>query len=349
MTPLLRKLLTPYMAPADGEGGDLPGDDYGDDFQPTGDDADTPEQKSAATSDGDADDGNGNEDDPDQEQGSRNALRDGADDPDDANKGDAGDDKKDTGTPRTGKGKFIPIDRHEKLLKKERARREEAEAQLAQGRAGQQVVKANDAMEKIENDLVALEVKYNDLLAEGDTKGAAAVMTQLRHKNAELNTVSAQQRDAEVMALAVEKVRYEEALERVEDAYPELNPESDEFDEDKMQDVVDLMAAGRNRGLSATKALQRAVQRVMGADDSAQRRATTVSPRVNESEVAAERRHQAVKRNLDASKRTPPASHRVTADAGSGKLTAQAVIDMSDADFAKLKEEDLAKLRGDTM
>ena len=61
------------------------------------------------------------------------------------------------------------------------------------------------------------------------------------------------------------------------------------------------------------------------------------------------RRAEAVKRNVDVAGRTPPASHRVTAGDSGGKLTAEAVMGMSDEEFAKLKEEDLARLRGDTL
>ena len=354
MNPLLRKLLTRYQAPAKGEGEDLPGaEDYGDDFTPTDDGADVAADR-APTGAGadDADPAPGDKDEPSggDEAGQGESLRDAAEEAADG-KGD----KKDTGTPKTGKGKFIPLDRHEKLLKKERARREELEAQLSQSRAGQEVAKANDTLAKIENDLVAMEEQYNDLLAEGDTKGAAQLMTQIRRKNAELSAVTAEQRDAEVMARAVEKVRYDEALDRIEEAYPELDPESDEYDEGLYQDVVDLMHAGQRRGLPATKALQRAVQRVMGADTGAQKRATTVTPRVDEDDVAAEagakRRSEAVRRNLDAARRTPPATHRAGAgnDAAGGALTAKAVMAMSEDDFAKLSEKDLSKLRGDTL
>jgi hypothetical protein len=176
------------------------------------------------------------------------------------------------------------------------------------------------------------------------------MMTQIRRKNAELSQITAEPPDAEVMARAVEKVRYDEALDRIEEAYLELNSQSDAFDEDLYQDVVDLMIAGRDRGMSPTKALQRAVQRVMGADGAAQKRATTVTPRVDEAEIANQRRGEAVKRNLDVARRTPPATHRVSAsDNTGGKLTAEAVMAMSDAEFAKLKEEDLARLRGDTL
>ena len=353
MSLLLRTLMKRYQAPTDGEGDDLPGGaDYGDDFVPTGDDAaaagtgTTPTD--ATDAEGEAGEGEGKKAADGDGEDLREAVEDPTDEP-------AAEGKKNTGTPKTGKGGAIPLARHEKLLKKERARREQLEAELAQSRAGQTVARVNDTLEKIENDLVEMEVKYNDLLAEGDTKAASQMMTQIRRKNAELNAVAAEQRDAEVMARAVEKVRYDEALDRIEEAYPALNPESAEYDEDVYQDVVDLMAAGRQRGLSPTKALQRAVQRVMGADTSAQKRATAATPRVDEADVAEElasrRRGEAVKRNLDAAKRTPPPTHRVGAgnDAAGGALTAKAVLEMGEEEFAKLSEKDLARLRGDTL
>ena len=334
MNPLLQKLLNRYQKQADDDGSDLPGGDadYGDDFTPTDDGA---EDVPAAKDDADDEPAAADED-----------LRAAAEELEEGTE-----EAKKTGTPKSGKGKFIPLDRHEKLLKKERARREELEAQLSQSRAGQQMAQANEDLSRVEDELVAMEAKYNDLLAEGDTQAAAQLMTQIRRKNAELNSITAAQRDAEVMARAVEKVRFDEALDRIEEAYPELDPDSDEYDEDTYQDVYDLMMAGRQRGLSATKALQRAVARVMGAETTAQKRATTATPRVDENDVASRRRGEAVRRNLDAARRTPPATHRISAnnDAAGGALTAKAVMNMSEDDFEKLSDKDLARLRGDVL
>ena len=334
MNPLLQKILNRYQKQADDDGSDLPGGDadYGDGFTPTDDGAeDVPAAKDDAG---------------DEPAAADEDLRAAAEELEEGTE-----EAKKTGTPKSGKGKFIPLDRHEKLLKKERARREELEAQLSQSRAGQQMAQANEDLSRVEDELVAMEAKYNDLLAEGDTQTAAQLMTQIRRKNAELNSITAAQRDAEVMARAVEKVRFDEALDRIEEAYPELDPDSDEYDEDTYQDVYDLMMAGRQRGLSATKALQRAVARVMGAETTAQKRATTATPRVDENDVASRRRGEAVRRNLDAARRTPPATHRISAnnDAAGGALTAKAVMSMSEDDFEKLSDKDLARLRGDVL
>ena len=334
MNPLLQKILNRYQKQADDDGSDLPGGDadYGDDFTLTDDGAeDVPAAKD------DAGDGPAAADE--DLRAAAEELEEGTEE------------AKKTGTPKSGKGKFIPLDRHEKLLKKERARREELEAQLSQSRAGQQMAQANEDLSRVEDELVAMEAKYNDLLAEGDTQTAAQLMTQIRRKNAELSSITAAQRDAEVMARAVEKVRFDEALDRIEEAYPELDPESEDYDEDTYQDVYDLLMAGRQRGLSATKALQRAVARVMGAETTAQKRATTATPRVDENDVASRRRGEAVRRNLDAARRTPPATHRISAnnDAAGGALTAKAVMSMSEDDFEKLSDKDLARLRGDVL
>lgn len=334
MNPLLQKILNRYQKQADDDGSDLPGGDadYGDDFTPTDDGA---EDVPAAKDDAGDEPAAADED----LRAAAEELEEGAEE------------AKKTGTPKSGKGKFIPLDRHEKLLKKERARREELEAQLSQSRAGQQMAQANEDLSRVEDELVAMEAKYNDLLAEGDTQTAAQLMTQIRRKNAELSSITAAHRDAEVMARAVEKVRFDEALDRIEEAYPELDPESGDYDEDTYQDVYDLMMAGRQRGLSATKALQRAVARVMGAETTAQKRATTATPRVDENDVASRRRGEAVRRNLDAARRTPPATHRISAnnDAAGGALTAKAVMSMSEDDFEKLSDKDLARLRGDVL
>ena len=334
MNPLLQKILNRYLKQADDDGSDLPGGDadYGDDFTPTDDGVeDVPAAKDDAG---------------DEPAAADEDLRAAAEELEEGTE-----EAKKTGTPKSGKGKFIPLDRHEKLLKKERARREELEAQLSQSRAGQQMAQANEDLSRVEDELVAMEAKYNDLLAEGDTQAAAQLMTQIRRKNAELSSITAAQRDAEVMARAVEKVRFDEALDRIEEAYPELDPESEDYDEDTYQDVYDLMMAGRQRGLSATKALQRAVARVMGAETTAQKRATTATPRVDENDVASRRRGEAVRRNLDAARRTPPATHRISAnnDAAGGALTAKAVMSMSEDDFEKLSDKDLARLRGDVL
>ena len=105
MNPLLQKILNRYQKQADDDGSDLPGGDadYGDDFTPTDDGAeDAPAAKD------DAGDGPAAADE--DLRAAAEELEEGAEE------------AKKTGTPKSGKGKFIPLDRHEKLLKPSSAR-----------------------------------------------------------------------------------------------------------------------------------------------------------------------------------------------------------------------------------
>jgi hypothetical protein len=349
--PLRRRMMAPANDRGDsGTGTGAAAEDDGSDFTPTADEDEDegeggpqPEPKAkAGRTDGEGADEN--------DEGDDAGLRGEAvvDAVDDAAKNADG--KPATATPRATKGGAIPLDRHEKILAKERQRREQLEAQLAASQAGKAVARHNDTLEKLENDLLALETQFNEKLAQGDTAGARELQTKIRHQNAQLIEATVEQRAAAATAAAVETVRYEAALERIEEAYPELNPDADEYDQDLADDVIDMMNAGKARGLSPAKALQRAVTRLLGAKGAKQETATTVTPRVDESQVesaAAERKAGAVKRNIDASRRQPPGHQAGQSGAAlGGALTAKSVMSLSDEEFAKLSDKDLARLDG---
>lgn len=346
--------LNRLHAPASGEGEDLPGSDFGDDFAPTDEAAEKNKSEAAAKGDPAADKTGGTETEGaaegegDVQEG---LLAEGATEGESEGEANA-EGKPATATPKAGKGKFIPIDRHNAVLKKERERREVAEAQLAQSQAGRRVAEHNEDLERIENDLVELEKQFNAKLSEGDTDGARELQTAIRHKNADLMAATLAQREQTVLAQAVERVRYEETVDRIEAAFPVLDKDSEEFDEEVLTDVIALMNSYEASGLSATKALQRAVDRLLKPATAAQEHATSVTPRVSEADVAAERKAAAVKRNIDAQKRTPPAQGSGNGTSGGqlgGGLTGAQLKAMSDEDFDKLSDRDLAKIRGDEL
>lgn len=347
--------LNRLHAPASGEGEDLPGSDFGDDFTPTGDDAEKNKSEAAAKgAPADKTEGTETEGAAEGEGGVQEGLlAEGATEGESEGEGEANaEGKPATATPKAGKGKFIPIDRHNAVLKKERERREVAEAQLAQSQAGRRVAEHNEDLERIENDLVELEKQFNAKLSEGDTDGARELQTAIRHKNADLMAATLAQREQTVLAQAVERVRYEETVDRIETAFPVLDKDSEEFDEEVLTDVVALMNSYKASGLSATKALQRAVDRLLKPATAAQEHATSVTPRVSEADVAAERKAAAVKRNIDAQRRTPPAQGSGNGTSGGqlgGGLTGAQLKAMSDEDFDKLSDRDLAKIRGDEL
>lgn len=328
----LHPMFRRFMRPADDEGSTGGGaTDYGNDFTPTDDDAagaeasplreaaePTAEEKALIT--GEDGEGEGEE-----------------------GEGEEGEDK-----PK-GKGGRIPLSRHEKILAKERERRQELEQQLTQFQRGNEVARVNTDITAAESKVIELEKKYHAALGDGDIDEAQKLMREIRVLDRDISDLKADMKSAAAESRAVERVRYSVALERVEEAYPELNQDHEDYNPELTQDVVDLKATYEGRGLTPTAALQKAVKRLMGTEGRDQKVATEVTPRVNAAEVAAARKKDAVGKVLDATNRQPPGSRNVglNSDALGGGLNAKDVMRMGHDDFVKLSDDALSKMRGD--
>lgn len=340
MNPLLRNLLARYMAPAGDDGSDTGGTDTaddeagdrGDDFTPTDDN----ETKGAGSSD-----------DTDTDSDSPDGDGDGDGD-------DKGEEEKAKGDKAKGKDTRIPLARHKDLLEKERARRADLERQLSQYQQGRQVAAVNEDITKLEDNILTLEKEYNKLMADGDVDKATETMSKIRRMERE---VSEQKSDLKIAAAeirATETARYNIVLERIESAYPELNEDHDDYDQEIVADVLDLKAAYQSRrGMPPAAALQAAVQKLLGKKTAGQKDAVSVTPRVpKDDSTAADRKKKAVEKALDANRRTPPSAAQMGQDSdklGGGTVTAKDAMKMSDEDFAKLDEKTLARMRGDEL
>lgn len=334
-----------FMRPADDAdiGGATGGAvDRGDDFLPTDDDA----VDTSAT----------DKDLPKTSKEAADSLRDAADADDDGEgegEGEEGEDKAkakdDKDKPKSPKR--IPLERHEQILAKERERRQELEQQLQQFQNGREVAAVNADLTKLENNVVELEKKYHAALGDGDVDEAAKLMRQIRTLDGQIADAKADMRAAVAEARAVERVRYSTALERIEEAYPQLNQDHEDFDKDLAQDVIDLKATYEGRGLTPTAALQKAVKRLLDVESRTQEKAVTVAPRVDAEQVAAQRKKEAAKKTADAVGKQPPALTKagLNSDALGGGLNAKDVIRLSQDEFAKLPDTALAKLRGDEL
>lgn len=348
MNPLLKKLLSRYMAPAgddgadtggSGSGDDSSGADRGDDFTPTDDDAD-----GGTKAAGDAD---GDDIDPDNPDGD-----------DEKEKADEKD-KEDKGGKPKGRESRIPLSRHKDLLEKERAKRADLERQLATYQRGKEVAAVNEDITKAEDKILELEKSYAKLMSDGETEKAAETMGKIRRMEREVNEQKAEMKIAAAEARATETARYNIVLERIEAAYPELNEDHEGYDEEVAQDVLDLKAAYQaRRNMTPSAALQAAVTKLLGKKTGRQSDAVDTTPRVPKEEakgkgeeVAADRKKKAVERALDADKRTPPSTSKVGVDSDKigGALTAQTAMKLPDEDFNKLDEKALARMRGDEL
>lgn len=253
------------------------------------------------------------------------------------------------------KGKRIPLDRHEAVLKKERERSAAMAAEIAELKKRGNVTATAEAttadIASMEASIVEMEAEYAAFLSDGEQKKATDIMAQIRKAERTMADARADLKIQVATVQAQESARYETALGRIEAAYPVLNPDSDAFDPKVEARVARLHRANQAEGMTPTAALQDAVEAILGAETTSQERATSVTPRVAK-DVGAERKADAVGKTTKAAGATPPSLKATGLDSdklGVGALEAQAVIQLSQKDFAALSEATLSKLRGDTV
>ena len=254
--------------------------------------------------------------------------------------------------PKAKKDSRIPLSRHKEILEKEREQRASLERQLAQYQNGQQVANVNEEITALENSVLKLEKEYANLLTDGEIDKATAVMQQIRKAERDMAESKSDMKIHAAEIRATERARYSTALERVEAAFPTLNPDHDDYDEAAMAEVADLKSAYEMKGLTPTAALQKAVKMIVEPRTTRQEVATSSNPRVGEKGIAAERKKDAVEKTVKAVGKTPPSLSRVGLDGdklGGGANSAEAVMKMSQREFAQLSEESLAKMRGDDL
>lgn len=335
-----------YQRPADpdeGGGGDI---DRGDDFTPTDDDVvddkDTKDLKAPAAKDDKA---------PKDDAG-KDGLRDSGLDEDEIDKLGEGKDDEGKGEKdaKSRKDSRIPLSRHQDILNKAREREQDLVRQLAQYQQGDKVAKVNESIGKAETAISEMETQYTKHLADGELDKAAGLMGKIRAAERELIEQKSDLKIQAATVMARESARYDTTVERVEAAYPALNPDSDDFDNDKATEVMDLKDAMVGKGRTPSDALQRAVKYVMGAPKSAvEKQATEVKPRVDEADLAAKRKKDAAAKAADAIKKTPADTAKAGTDSDriGGGLTGKDLMNMSHDEFVKVPDAVLSKARGD--
>lgn len=247
----------------------------------------------------------------------------------------------------------IPESRHKAILEKEREKRAELERQLAQYQNGSQIADVNQQITAAEDTVMAMELEYTKLLADGELDKAAQKMSQIRSVERNMAEAKSDMKIHAAEARATERARYNTSLERIEAAFPELNPDHDEYSEELMAEVAELKDAYQIKGFTPTQALQKAVKALVEPRTTRQEMATSSTPRVNDKDIAAERKKDAVLKTERATRSTPPSLSKTGIDSdklGAGSSEAAAIMKMSQAEFKNFADknpEALARARGD--
>lgn len=260
--------------------------------------------------------------------------------------------------PRDKDGKFaskearIPKSRFDEAVNKEREAREAAEARalaLERQIASMNTAKADTAkIEEMEGTISDLEKRHAQLLVDGDVEEASKVMREIRHTERQIAKMEAVGESTQLTAQAFEAQRLDALIDVIESSHPQLNPAHESYDQDMSDLVLAKQGNYMRNGLSRYDALKKATEDVASKYFKAADPEPKAEPKVDK---AAERKQEAVKKNLAASKAQPASMKDVGMD--SDKFGQTGVLPdpnkMSVEDLAALPEATLRRMRGDSL
>lgn len=249
---------------------------------------------------------------------------------------------------RDDKGRFIPLNRHEKVLNAERTARETAERELAELRATMKKVDSNADIEKIESEIQALELEREAALLDGNKEKAAGLSKDIRMKERVINEVATTHKSGQAESAAVERVRFDMAVDKLEELYPVLKSDNENFDQEIVDDILDLQKVYMGRyKLSSSEAIVKAAGKVLGGAKPAEVEPVGLA---KGKEVAADRKQAAVAKNVDAAARQPASTKDVGINSDKDGVTGKVDVNtLTGEEYAALPAATKARLRGDSV
>lgn len=244
----------------------------------------------------------------------------------------------------SGKGNKVPQARFNQVneaLKHERTERLRLEEELARARGSLPAQQPADKELPVDGyDFDAAETRYMDALMDGETATAAAIRKEIRaeeRKEYAQQSVSSVQQATEAerqrSAAEAEQSTAQQVLSSAIAKYPFLDHEGADADADAIEEVIARRDLYLKQGMTFSKALSAAVEKV--------------APRYSQQEEPAKARSKTasaeqINRNLEREKRIPAAMPGV---GERGKDIDYA--NLSEDEFDALSEQDKRKARGD--
>lgn len=239
----------------------------------------------------------------------------------------------------------IPKSRFDEAQAKARQREQALLEEIEKLKGGQQASATQKAVSDMKSKIEELQDKYEDLILDGKKDEARKVRKQVDAMREELVEYQTSVKSDAARKAAVEELSYNAQLAGFEAKYPVLNPEHEEFDEDKTNEVATLLDAFVKAGTRRADALAKAVKYVLG--NPPEQKVTDAAKA-----LAEERARKAREKAAEANNKQPPNTAKVGLDsdkAGNGGELGIDVMRLSQDKFAKLDEETKARLRGDEL
>lgn len=244
----------------------------------------------------------------------------------------------------------IPKFRVDEMVGKANAKAEAALAELAQVKA--QLAAATkptvDQLAVLKTEIETLQDQYENHIIDGRKAEAHAIRVQLEAKRDTLIEQRIAQRTNATHEQTIAQLTYDAELAKMEAKYPQMSPDSPDYDPELEKEMGELMQVYIKGGHSPTEALHKAAKYVMPKPAPA----APVVAKTTAAQVAADRAAAARVKAAAAAKQQPPDVSSIGKDsdkagsAGSSKID---ILRMSQKDFAALDEKVLRMNRGDDL
>jgi hypothetical protein len=241
---------------------------------------------------------------------------------------------------KPAKKPMVPKARLDEVLAKQKA----LQKQLDEINAANE--KAQDAPESYDFD--AKEVEYQNMVLDGETEKAVALRREIRKAEREQLEYEMRQEMSQTVNKDRQMTALQQAASAMEEAYPVFNNNSEEFDQDMTNEVVELRDAFILKGYEAVDALSKAVKYVVKDHDldKSVGEAPSLAGKAQKSDEVAKKRAE-VSKKLRAAESQPP-----ELPGESSSTHGEKGIDLStltEDEFAALPEATLKRLRGDIL
>ena len=271
----------------------------------------------------------------------------GEGDPNPMGDGD-GDDEgdKDKGEEGAGEGEgetqahMIPKARYDSAQKRARtaeARVKQYEKEQAEHAVTTAVVATDAAASKLDTQLEEIDRGIEQARLDGDTDKVVQLSKEARDVEKNIYQAMADTAAATAGTQAQERVKLDSLIDALEGQYDILNPDSENFDEDKINEILDMQSAFVKNGETPSSAMLKAVGYIM--------------PEERITDQVAGKRRTNVAKNLEAAKRQAPNSDEtgLNSDAAGKTDEATDLSQMTEAEFDALPQETIKRLRGDAV
>ncbi len=257
---------------------------------------------------------------------------------------------------RDDKGRFIPKQRFDQAVNKEREAREAAErraADLERQLNERQKSQSHIAeVEKLEAEISKLDKQYAELLVDGEGEKAAEVARQMRALDRQIARAEVAQESSRATNQALEAERFEVAVAKLEADHPELNPQSEQYDRELVDYILLRQGQLVSEGMAPSKAIadatKKAYELIERLRSTGEKEPAPKAEKGLSAAAAGDRKAAQVAKNLDAMSRQPANLKNVGLDSDKlGEKALPNIGQMSAEEYHALPEATKARLRGD--